>query len=85
MMDYVNICSGSITVKVLPKIQNLLKNLQCGTNKCQNIHIGSTRKESIGIPLYLEGWKEIYVGSEETGAPLIEDVYKGETALGENI
>ena len=57
------------------------KKLQCGTSKCKNMHIGSTRNESICSPLYVDGWKEIDVTSVETGAPLMEDAYEGEEAL----
>ena len=33
------------------------KKLQCGTQKCKKMHIGSTRKPSICRDLHIDGWK----------------------------
>ena len=55
--------------------------LQCGTSKCNKMHIRNTRKQSICSSLYIDDWKEKDVTSVETGIRHIEDEYEGETVL----
>ena len=50
------------------------KKLQCGTNKCKKMHIGSIRNQSICSPLCIDGWKE-------TGITQHKDAYEGKTFL----
>ena len=54
------------------------KKLQCGSNKCKQMHIGSTRKISKYTSLYIDGWREIDVNRVETGTHLMEDAYNEE-------
>ena len=45
------------------------------------MHIGSTRKRRICCDLNIDGCKEIYVTSVETGLTQIKDTYQGEEVL----
>ena len=85
MMD--DICANSSCGVEAIKLNSFLnykissKKLQCGISKCNKMHIGNTRKQSICSSLYIDEWKEKDVTSVETGTRHIKDVYEGETVL----
>ena len=53
------------------------KKLQCGTEKCKKMHIGSPQ-EIICPDLHVDGWAEECVKSFETGTTELNDVFIGE-------
>ena len=44
-----------------------LKKLQCGTQKCNKMHIGRTQDERTCTDLHVDGWKEDLFMSVKTG------------------